>query len=50
MDNKLRGKYQEALNFWNQALQSSMEDYADIDVETDWRNLESENFAPFSTK
>ena len=42
MEEKLQEKYKESLKFWNRELQSSEEDYADIDAGTDWRNLESE--------
>ena len=50
MEEKLQKNYKEALAFWNQVLQSSEEDYADIDEETGWRDLGSESLCSIFDK
>lgn len=50
MEEKLQRNYKEALAFWNQVLQSSEEDYADIDEETGWRDLGSESLCSIFDK
>ena len=50
MEKKLQEKYKEALDFWNQTLKSSEEDYADINPETDWREIESETICAIFDK
>lgn len=50
MEKKLQEKYKEALDFWNQTLKSSKEDYADIHPETGWRELESETICAIFDK